>query len=271
MRNAKRTTVGKPAHEAAEAAGRATPRERGLAEPAGRVSVVSMPFDFPPALSQSPGPIAGRIVDTLKQAIITMRIRPGERLSEQELAAGFGVSRQPVREALIKLAEAGLVLILPQRGTLVVKISCAAVENARFVREAIECTVVREAALRRDAEVLDRIARNLEETERIIALGEAERFFALDENFHALLAAAAGRPAAWRVIEEQKAQMDRVRYLDVSAMVPVQILIGQHRAIYAAVRDGDGAAAEAEMHRHLTEILKVLPRLARDWPDLFDD
>jgi DNA-binding GntR family transcriptional regulator len=243
----------------------------GLAETTGRVSVDSMPFDFPPALSQSPGPIAARIVDTMKQAIITMRIRPGERLSEQELAAGFGVSRQPVREALIKLAEAGLVLILPQRGTLVVKISRAAVENARFIREAIECAVVREAAKRQDTDVFEAIRRNLAETERCIALGETDHFFRLDEAFHAHLAAAAGRPDTWHVIEEQKSQMDRVRYLDVSAGVPMQVLLDQHRAIYEAVAAGDGEAAERVMHQHLTEILKVLPQLAVAWPDLFED
>lgn len=246
-------------------------RGRGLAEPAGRASVAAMPFDFPPALSQSPGPIAARIVDTMKQAIITMKIRPGERLSEQELAAGFGVSRQPVREALIKLAEAGLVLILPQRGTLVVKISRAAVENARFIREAIECVVVREAARRQDGDVLALIERILADTETCIALGETDRFFRLDEAFHAHLAAAAGRPAAWHVIEEQKSQMDRVRYLDVSAGVPMQVLLEQHRAIYTAIAAGDGLAAERVMHQHLTEILKVLPQLASAWPDLFED
>ncbi len=62
-------------------------------------------------------------------------------LSEQDIATRLGVSRQPVREAFIKLGEAGLIRVLPQRGTLVVKISRAAVEDARFIREAVECAV----------------------------------------------------------------------------------------------------------------------------------
>ena len=104
-------------------------------------------FSLDPPDPANAVPMAQRIVSRLRHAIVTMRIKPGEKLSEQEIADRFGVSRQPVREAFIKLAEAGLVRVLPQRGTLVVKISVAAVEDARFVREAIECAVTREAAL----------------------------------------------------------------------------------------------------------------------------
>src|SRR3546814_13928000 len=79
-----------------------------------------------------------------------MRIKPGEMLSEQEIADRLKVSRSPVREAFIKLGEAGLVRILPQRGTLVVKISQRSVEDARFIRGAVDCAVAREAARIRD-------------------------------------------------------------------------------------------------------------------------
>jgi DNA-binding GntR family transcriptional regulator len=96
-------------------------------------------------------PIARQVTRALRQAIVTMRLRPGEMLSEQEIATTLGVSRQPVREAFIKLGEAGLLRVLPQRGTLVVKISRAAVEDARFIRDAVECAVAREAAKRATA------------------------------------------------------------------------------------------------------------------------
>ena len=94
----------------------------------GRTPVVSVALALDPAQAE---PIARQVERALRQAIVTMRIRPGEMLSEQDIARRFGVSRQPVREAFIKLGEANLVRILPQRGTLVVKISRAAVEDAR--------------------------------------------------------------------------------------------------------------------------------------------
>ena len=91
-------------------------------------------------------PIVPQIIHHLRQAIIEMKLRPGSALSESDIARQYGISRQPVREAFIKLQEAGLLIILPSRGTYVVKISVSEVLNARFVREAVECAIVRVAA-----------------------------------------------------------------------------------------------------------------------------
>lgn len=225
----------------------------------------------PDTLSGSAEPIGRNVAELLRHAIVTMRLKPGEKLSEHDVARRLGVSRQPVREAFIKLAEAGLVRILPQRGTLVTKISMASVTDARFIREAIECAVVREAANHPDPRLHTEIRGCLDLTERAMEEQDAERFFALDEEFHQLLARAAGRPTAWRVIEEQKAQMDRVRYLDIGQAIPMRKVLEQHRIIADAVTAGDPAAAEAAMRDHLSEILRSLPRQAMAWPDLFED
>ena len=223
-----------------------------------------------PEMATSAEPIARRLVDWLRHAIVTMRIRPGEKLSEQDLARRFGVSRQPVREAFIKLAESGLVRVLPQRGTMVVKISLEAVEDARFVREAIECAVAREATRRADPRALAEVRALLDEAARALEAGDGERFFELDEEFHQRLATAAGRPNSWNVVEEQKAQMDRVRYLDMNDAIPMKTVLAQHREILEAVENGDDRAAEAAMRVHLTEILVSLPKIAARWPDLFE-
>src|SRR5882724_13196639 len=90
--------------------------------------------------------IADQVFHTLRSSIVTMRLMPATALSEQEIADRLKVSRQPVREAFIKLSETGLVRVLPQRGTFVVKISAKAVTDARFVREAVECAIARRAA-----------------------------------------------------------------------------------------------------------------------------
>src|SRR6478609_9485531 len=89
-----------------------------------------------------------RVYDTVRNAIVQLQLRPGHLLSEAELARYMGVSRQPVREAFIKLAEAGLVEVRPQRGTFVKLISIREVQNSRFIREAIELAVIRKAAER---------------------------------------------------------------------------------------------------------------------------
>ncbi|RVI35555.1 GntR family transcriptional regulator, partial [Sinorhizobium meliloti] len=89
------------------------------------------------------GPQVYRI---LREQIIQAELAPGARISEAEIARSLSISRQPVREAFIKLAEEGLVQVLPQRGTYVTRISTASVMDVRFVREAIEADIVRQVA-----------------------------------------------------------------------------------------------------------------------------
>jgi DNA-binding GntR family transcriptional regulator len=179
----------------------------------------------------------------------------------------MGVSRQPVREAFIKLGEVGLVEIRPQRGTFVRLISVREVETARFIREAIEVAIVRKAAL--EASEADLAA--LEDLIVRQRAGGADNaaFLLLDEAFHQAIAASAGCEDAWRVLERLKAQMDRVRYLSLPDATPVAVIIDQHAAILRGlVARAPDEAAEA-MRRHLSEILRSLPRLADKHPELF--
>ena len=98
-----------------------------------------------PFAIERPASAGAQAFAALRHAIVTLKLRPGQSFSEQEVAQQLGVSRTPVREAFIKLADAGLVEVLPQRGTFVRKISVKAVKDARFVREAIELAVLRQA------------------------------------------------------------------------------------------------------------------------------
>lgn len=215
-------------------------------------------------------PVTRQLTRALRDAIVTMRIRPGEMISEQEIATRYGVSRSPVREAFIRLGDAGLLKIRPQRGTQVVKISRSAVENARFIREAIECAVVCDAAQR--ADTADRMAleASLRRQRAAVDARDGAAVFALDEEFHRLLSAIAGRPAAWDVVEEVKAQMDRVRFIDMSQAVPMSLVVTHHAAIAEAVIAADPEAAVGAMRTHLALILESLPRLAAAHPDLFE-
>ena len=184
-----------------------------------------------------------------------MALTPGQALSENEIATRLGVSRQPVREAFIKLSEAGLVRIRPQRGTFVVKISTKQVTDARFVREAVEVAVARKACEVMSAEAIAELRRNLA-AQRVAAVEAVPaRFLALDEAFHRGLALGVDCDYAWRVVEEVKAQMDRVRYLSLPQATPIERLVEQHVAILAAVEAGDeargrGRGARASVARY---------------------
>lgn len=215
--------------------------------------------------TEAVGPQVYRI---LREQIIQAELLPGERISESEIAKSLSTSRQPVREAFIKLSEEGLVQVLPQRGTYVTKISTASVMDVRFVREAIEADIVRHVAVEHTdvtvAELRAQIGR-----QKQVPHNDRAAFLRLDELFHRTLAAAAGNAYAWSVIESVKAQMDRVRFLSVDDM-QVGRLIDQHERIVEAIAVRDVAQAEDALRTHLREILKSLPEIARSRAEFFD-
>jgi DNA-binding GntR family transcriptional regulator len=215
-------------------------------------------------------PVARRVLRELRNAIVTMRFRPGQALSEQDVAGQLGVSRQPVREAFIKLSEAGLLTIRPQRGTFIVKISVKEVFDARFVREAVELALVRRACVEMTSSGIDGLRANLKAQWAIADDPHPERFMQLDEAFHRGIALGVDCEYAWRVVEETKAQMDRVRYLSLPNATPVERLITQHEAIVDGIEARDPDRAEAAMRRHVREILTSLPDLVQRFPEFFD-
>src|SRR4051812_40749901 len=217
------------------------------------------------------GSIAEQVFRTLRSSIVTMRLMPATALSEQDIADRLKVSRQPVREAFIKLSETGLVRVLPQRGTFVVKISARAVMDARFVRQAVECAIARRAAQGIGKPAVSALGAIIADQRRAAKAADLEQFFVLDEAFHRGLANAAACTYAWKVIEEAKAQMDRVRFLSIPDATPMDRLIVQHQAILDAIAAGHATAAEKTMRDHLSEILKSLPRLSRAFPGMFED
>ena len=212
-----------------------------------------------------------RLYHVLRQSIIQMVLEPGKALSEKEVADTFSVSRQPVREAFIRLSEAGLVDVKPQRGTYVVKISQRAVLEARFVREAVEVAVVRQATVKGLApEVTAELHDLLDRQRRCIEPHDYIRFYRLDEAFHKTLSLGVKQQSAWKVIEEVRAQLDRVRYLSVPDSTPIARLIDQHADILVAIEGRDVALAEHAMRRHLREIFVSLPDLVQRFPEMFD-
>jgi len=203
----------------------------------------------------------------VRQDIISLRLRPGARLSENELALRFGTSRAPVREAIIRLVEEGLIEVLPQRGSFVSRISLAAMQRARFVREALEVAIVRRAAERGLSSGAHQAAScSLDEQEQ--ARGDAERFTIADDAFHRAFADDIGITQVWAVIEREKSQFDRIRFLSLPVVTPVASLIAQHNDILAAVLRRDPFAAEAAMRAHLSEVLKSAETLTAEHPDL---
>ncbi len=215
-------------------------------------------------------PIGPQVYWHLRQRIILGQLLPGVRLSEAEIAQEQGVSRQPVREGFIKLADEGLVEVRPQRGTFVCKINVAAVMDARFVREAIEADICKLLADARDVDLVATLRSQIGLQAQAANAKDYMRFTELDELFHRTLAEATGKTHAWRMIEGIRSQMDRVRFLSAQHF-PMERLVTQHVAVVDGIEAGSAQQADTAMRMHLREILEDLPQIVADHSDLFED
>ncbi|MBE5252388.1 MAG: GntR family transcriptional regulator [Enterobacterales bacterium endosymbiont of Blomia tropicalis] len=216
-------------------------------------------------------PVNQQIYRYLRKDIVTCVIQPGSLLSEKDVSARFNVSRQPVREAFIKLAEAGLVQVLPQRGTFVRKISAKGVADGRFIREAVEISVVRRAAQEIEAPALMALEYNLQLQNMASERHDSQTFLSLDDEFHRLIAESINCALAWETVENIKAAMDRVRFLTLSEVSPPERLIQQHEEIFTALKQHDADAAEAAMRRHLQEMIFSITPIAERNSEWFEE
>ena len=209
--------------------------------------------------------MALRVVEALRDEIVSMALKPGDAISESDIAGRYGVSRQPVREAFIRLAQQGLLLIRPKRATVVKKISPEGVRQSRFIRESIEVEIIRRLAADPGG-AADELTSLIDEQEA--AQDDSRRFHTLDELFHRTLARLAGAEYAWQLIDDHKMQLDRVRYLTLGVS-SARRAIAEHRIIAEAVGRADPHAAEAAMRAHLGRAELLLSQTIADYPDYF--
>ncbi|HXP97672.1 MAG TPA: GntR family transcriptional regulator, partial [Telmatospirillum sp.] len=128
--------------------------------------------------------LADQLFDHLRDDIVSGVLPPGTPLAELDLCNRLGVSRTPVREALIKLADIKLVNIYPQRGTFVAPISAEAFRSAQFIREHLECALLSEAVRHIDATSLRELNEIVERQKQAVAINSRDAFYEQDEAFH---------------------------------------------------------------------------------------
>ena len=216
-------------------------------------------------------PVNQQIYRILRRDIVHCLIPPGTPLSEKEVSVRFDVSRQPVREAFIKLAENGLIQIRPQRGSYVNKISMTQVRNGCFVRQALECAVVRRAGTMINDEQLYQLEQNLNQQRVAVERQQLNDFFQLDDEFHQKLSLIADCQLAWDTIENIKATIDRVRYMSLDHVTPPDMLLRQHLDIFQALEKRDLDAVEKAMNIHLHEISESVLLIRQENSEWFSE
>jgi GntR family transcriptional regulator, rspAB operon transcriptional repressor len=206
--------------------------------------------------------IGGQIRAVLRREIIVGQLAPRTMLAEQELSQRFGVSRTPIREALIKLAEENLVEIYPQYGSFVAPIKLQDVFDSQFVRESLECAAVERAVERIDAAQIKALRAILQRQRQLHRSGDYDEFFLADERMHALIMDIAGHANAWRQVENAKAQMDRVRHLSMRIVRKRPSVIAEHSLIVDRLVHRDCAGALAAMRSHLRGLFRSVEVLS---------
>jgi len=207
------------------------------------------------------------VYETLRGKILTLALPPGAPLSENELAGALGVSRTPVRESLILLAEEGLVQVFPQVGSFVSRVDADKVADAQFIRESIELASLEHTPEHPAPELVAELRLNLE---RQHAPGlDIEEFFTLDEQFHQGLLGLSGHASVWPTVVAAKGHLDRARRLGLQANESTVRFADEHAAVLDALLDGDRPLARDRMRTHLRSVFGDVEKIRQRSPELF--
>ncbi len=212
---------------------------------------------------------ASVIYRALRREIASLRRKPGEAISEKEIAQAFGVSRTPVREALLRLADDGLVEIFPQSGTIVSRIPLESLPESIVIRKAREEAATRYAAERATPRQVDRLRANLDVQLEMQAADDRDGFHAADEDFHRLIAETAGYPGFWTLAQQLKVQLDRYRLLTLPTPGRIGRVIAEHQDILDAIAAHDPAEAVRGMGRHMDALRAYIADVREENPFYF--
>ncbi|WP_299886585.1 GntR family transcriptional regulator [uncultured Ruegeria sp.] len=211
------------------------------------------------------------VFDELFGQITRLELLPGTKISEADVAKSFGFSRQPVREAFTRLANLNLLLVRPQRATVVRPFSRQLIANARFVRSAVELEVIRAAASDRDKSVDTALKANLREQATSISSEDVSLFHDLDYQFHKLLCASAKQAFAFEIIAENKAQVDRLCMLALTSKEAMSVLYQDHQSLLQALFSGDAQTADQVLRTHLDRLTPTIQAIYTTHNAYFDE
>ena len=211
-----------------------------------------------------------RVFSILYDAVISLALPPGTKVSEVSIAQQLCVSRQPVRDAFYRLGALGFLEIRPQRPTLISKISEKAVVDAVFTRTALEIECLRTIIIKNEMACLPVLKNVLQKQEQALSDDNPAVYHSHDEEFHRVLCDSARHPHVWKLIIEQKAHMDRVRYLTLSNTQRGRVL-KEHSEIVTAIEAKNIQHAESLLRSHINGVLTILPKIKKRFPQHFGE
>lgn len=235
------------------------------------MSTANVPYKFlgpPPAVAR--GSITSSVTDVLRNAIVTLALKPGETLDKGAICTRLKVSRFPVSEALSRLQSEGLVDIQPQRGSTVSLVKIADVLEFMTIRRALECEAVSLLVADLPPHLLAALDASLDQQRVAVAKDDPADFHQRDLEFHDLLLGALRFARVKAIIDGARANLDRARRLILTPRRTAASL-SEHEAIVDAIRRGNAADATTLMRQHISSVIDELLEFARNRGELFAD
>ncbi|MDI3524916.1 MAG: hypothetical protein PWP42_166 [Candidatus Atribacteria bacterium] len=205
----------------------------------------------------------------LKADIIHLNLRPGQVITEQQIAETLSVSRTPVREAFIKLAHEGLLETYPQKGTMVSLIDMERVEEARFMRRILEKEILRLACQQFPEELVFELRSNLALQEICLEEKNFLRLFELDEDFHRIIYRGCNKERIWDLVSQISADFKRIRVLKLSSSINVKEVVKQHQEILSTILKQETSRIDNLVEEHLHTRDSKLKSLYKLYPEYF--
>ncbi len=196
--------------------------------------------------------------DIIKNMIILREIEPGKKINEEHIAKEIHVSRTPIREALCRLENEGIVKIIPRRGAFVAELTETNVREILLIREVLEGLVARLATENMDRKTLDKLRHALE---KISSIPEKDRelinYTRSEVEFHALLLSACDNQMLQNMMEMVNAHLQIIRLRTVVLPERAKKTVSEHHQILKAIEKSDADAAEEFMRQHVRSVRDV--------------
>ncbi len=210
------------------------------------------------------------VYEELKRNIMSMKLEPGQTMSTQEIATKLNVSRTPVREAFLCLQSEGLVEMIPQRETVVSRISLKRVEQEKFIRECLEMGVIHKFMNNSSREIGENMTKLIEVQKKCGQNKDFVGFLEADDRFHKVLFDATGQEMAWETIESRNGHYNRLRILYVQRDTAMQESIEQHNKIVKLLESGSREEATKALSCHVQRLDIDEERLIALYPAYFE-
>ena len=207
----------------------------------------------------------------LRKNIIYNRLKPGDFISEKNIAEVFAVSRTPIREAIGILVGEELLEVYPQRGTYVSKINMKRVREASFMRKLLEVEAAKKACEEFEKEDLFLLDCNVNQQKFCLENNKLQEVLELDNQFHQIIFSKSGLKRVWQCMQGISADQERIRYLKLKDKFQWDRVLEEHYKIIEYLKEKDSVRIETAMENHITKIYGDAEIIRQKYPEYFEE